>query len=124
MTIFRNEPFISHAGLKLPYKIDCDDLTDEDIKTLAAIISRKWKFSRVFGITRGGLRLASALEKYCLPNSDYFRLIVDDVYTTGKSMREKRREIGTRSFGVVIYSRGKCPSWVKPIFILSSWARD
>lgn len=123
MTIFKNEQFISHAKLRLPFKIDCDGLTNDDIETLAAIVGKKWKFSSVYGIPRGGVRLAKALEKYCSPETNGRILIIDDVLTTGTSMKEARRKIGKNSFGIVIFARQKCPQWIKPIFTLAPWAR-
>ncbi len=116
MTLFKNEKVISHAGLHLPFKIECDALTEEDIETIAAIISRKYKFRAVCGIPRGGIRLAAALQKYL--SNEGLVLIVDDVLTTGLSMEDARRQIGGDAFGIVIFARGKCPEWVKPIFQL------
>ncbi len=116
MALFKNEGIISHAGLHLPFKIECDALADEDIETLAAIISRAHKFSSVCGVPRGGLRLAFALEKY--RSTEGPALIVDDVLTTGASMEEARLKSSEDVLGVVIFARGKCPSWVKPIFQL------
>lgn len=120
MALFRNEPLISHAGLKLSFKIECDSLSDSDIETLAVIISQKFVFGKVYGVPRGGLRLSAALEKF-KSSSDKI-LIVDDVLTTGTSMEEARRDIGTNSLGVVIFARGAFPSWIYPIFQLAEWA--
>ncbi len=117
MTTFQNEPFVSHSGLKLPFNINCDGLTDEDIETLALIIKRAFSFGKVHGVPRGGLRLAEALKKYCSPNGGS-TLIVDDVCTTGTSMEQARRGIDRSSFGIVIYARQDCPSWITPMFTL------
>ena len=52
-------------------------------------------------------------------------LIVDDVLTTGKSMIERRQQLIDHKIkkelikGVVLFSRGKCPKWVTPIFTLN-----
>jgi len=120
VSLFKNEPFFSHAGIKLLFKIECDVLDDEDVETLAAIVSRKFTFGRVYGVPRGGLRLAAALEKFRSPGGK--TLIVDDVFTTGTSMEEARREMGADSIGIVIFARGKCPPWIHPIFRLAEWA--
>ncbi len=119
MNLFQNKKITSHAGLVLPFKIECDALTREDIETLADIISRHYTFNKVYGVPRGGLRLAAALEKYCSPEGDI--LIVDDVLTTGSSMEEARRRIGKEARGLVIFARGKCPEWVSCIFQLADW---
>lgn len=112
MSLFSKQTFISHAGLSLSWKIDCDALTDEDIETLAFVISQRFNFSSVYGIPRGGVRLANALKQYTTIGP---RLIVDDVLTTGKSMEEVYE---TGDVGVVIYARNRCPDWVLPIFTL------
>ncbi len=121
MQLFEDRSFVGHAGSKLLFKIECDALTDNDLETPAAIIARKYTFGRVISVPRGGLRLARALEKYRSPEGDV--LIVDDVLTTGKSMEDMRLQLGEANvLGVVIFARGKCPSWVAPIFQLSEWA--
>ena len=35
MSIFKKGVFTSHSGVDLLWKIDCDDLTDQDLDTLA-----------------------------------------------------------------------------------------
>ncbi len=120
MPLFENRSFVSHAGLVLPFKIDCDVLSDEDIETAACIIGKKFVFSKVHGIPRGGVRLANALEKYISPTGPL--LIVDDVFTTGKSMAEAKRVFGQEdAVGVVIFARGSHPAWIKSIFQLADW---
>jgi orotate phosphoribosyltransferase len=120
MALFENKPFVSHAGINLSFKIECDALDNDDIETLAEIIGKKFSFGRVYGIPTGGLRLASALERF--RSSSGKVLIVDDVLTTGVSMEALRREVGADSVGVVIFARGKCPAWIYPIFQLAEWA--
>src|ERR1700722_3264701 len=88
VSLFTDGEFVAHSGVTLPFKIDCDALTDADIATLAKEISRRTKFSVVVGIPRGGLRLAAALEQYCQPSAPV--LIADDVLTTGRSMEAER----------------------------------
>jgi hypoxanthine phosphoribosyltransferase len=116
--------FRSHSGLSLPWKLECDDLSDNDIRAFAAIIATKFSFREVYGIPRGGLRLANALQRYTVSHKNYPLLIVDDVLTTGLSMEEAKKElgkIGSNANGVVLFSRTNViPSWIFPIFILSS----
>ena len=120
--LFRNESFVSHSGLQLTWKIDCDALTDADIETLARIVADHFRFGKVIGVPSGGLRLAEALQKYRSrwPHSASNRiLIVDDVLTTGGSMAAIRDEcMWSQTFGVVIFARGECPEWITPIFNL------
>ena len=47
MNLFIKEDFISHAGLPLTWKVECDALTDEDYEALAKIVSEKIKFKNV-----------------------------------------------------------------------------
>jgi len=122
MTIFVKEDFISSAGLKLDFKIECDGLDRADIETLAYIISKRYMFQKAIGIPRGGVELAKTLEKYSRPEYDeYPWLIIDDVLTTGRSMNEMRKSLKKQFpdkviWGVVVFARGKCDLWITPIF--------
>lgn len=108
--------FTSHAGIELDWKIECDDLSEADIEALAYLVSTRVRgFSSVVGVPTGGFRLAVALEKYVNPEFN-ITLIVDDVLTTGRSMNEMRDAVPGASFGVVIFSRGRVPDWITPIF--------
>jgi len=117
MSLFAHGKFESHSGLTLPWKIDCDALTDDDLRVLAAEIATRIKFGQVVGVPRGGLRLAYMLEYY-ITTRHPVTLIIDDVLTTGQSMEQFRA--GKEAIGVVIFARGPCPPWVKPIFTLWS----
>lgn len=115
--------FQSHSKFQLPWKIDCDDLTDNDIEAIAKLIQWKFAFGGVYGIPQGGLRLQKALEKYT--TSEYPLLIVDDVLTTGNSMNEAKLKLATpNAIGVVIFSRGICPNWIWSIFNVNEWAQS
>jgi adenine/guanine phosphoribosyltransferase-like PRPP-binding protein len=121
MSLFIDTAFTSHAGLRLAFKIECDALTDEDIETLASIVARSHKFTTVIGIPRGGIRLARALRKH--RSKEGCILIVDDVLTSGMSMEAVRGKLDCAGVqGVVIFARGRCPAWIKPIFQLADWA--
>jgi len=112
--LFALTNFVSSAGIPLKWKIDCDALTDWDIETIAFVISEKFKFRAVYGVPTGGIRLSKALEKY---RTEGRFLIVDDVFTTGKTMENARTD--EDDIGVVIVARGKCPSWITPVFTLA-----
>ena len=101
MNLFQLGNFVSHAGNELEWKIECDALTDDDWECLAKMISEKTEFGSVYGIPRGGTKLADALQKYCKPNHP-IRLVVDDVWTTGKSMRDVMKK---GDMGFVIFAR-------------------
>lgn len=111
--LFQRGTFTLHSGLQSSWKIDCDALADEDIATLAEQISKIFQFGEVYGIPRGGERIAAALRQYSLPNRQV--LIVDDVLTTGASM-EKARLSYQGAAGLVIFARSTPPYWVTPIF--------
>ena len=88
--LFQKINFISHAGLPLTWKIECDAISPEEWIVLAHIIRefepRNWRAA--VGIPRGGVALGEALNKYGTQNIDDPVLVVDDVYTTGKSFRD------------------------------------
>lgn len=114
--------FKSASGINLDWKIECDDLSDADIATVAHLISSKVEFYDVVGVPRGGIRLANALQPYRSQTTDRL-LVVDDVWTTGHSMIEfikkyKSKLIGKsvpyvemkiRYTGFVIFNRGYVP---------------
>lgn len=117
--MFKLENFVSHSGLNLSWKIECDTLTDEDWLCLAYIAnSMVSPFSSVRGIPRGGLKLAKAMLQYVSPTGP--ALIVDDVCTTGQSFRNFRDGMNYRdalnSKGFVVFSRGEPPPWVTTLF--------
>ena len=87
--LFTVGDFISHAGLPLQWKIECDAISPEQWSALAIMIMdyQEEPFSKVIGIPRGGLPLQWALEPF-VTKGDHPWLVVDDVYTTGTSFRE------------------------------------
>jgi len=127
MGLFVLGKFKSHAGFILDWKIDCDTLTEKDLKCLAKIIASKvGLFDKAYGIPRGGTRLAKELDRIRYGHNHRYEtiLLVDDVLTTGNSMKEAKKEYLSKHphievKGAVIFARGKCPHWVTPIFKLS-----
>ena len=103
MNLFQLGKFTSHSGKELDWKIECDALTDADWECLAKMIADRIQFNSVYGIPRGGEKLAKALEKYANPKS-ITRLVVDDVWTTGKSMMEVMQK---GDFGFVVFARNR-----------------
>ena len=89
VNLFQKINFISHAGIPMSYKIECDGINKDEWSALAEMIMdfEKRPFSKVVGIPRGGLPLQWALEPY-VTEGDHPWLVVDDVYTTGTSFRE------------------------------------
>ena len=87
--LFQKINFISHAGIPMSYKIECDAISKTEWSALAEMIMdfEKRPFSKVVGIPRGGLPLQWALEPY-VTEGNHPWMVVDDVYTTGTSFRE------------------------------------
>lgn len=111
MNLFKLGKFVSHSGNQLDWKIECDALTDDDWECLAKMIADRIIFHEVVGIPSGGNKLAAALQKYCEPQNDVvtYRLVVDDVWTTGKSMKDFM-DLG--DFGYVVFARNQIPNGV------------
>ena len=117
MNLFIKEDFISHAGLPLTWKVECDALSENDYEALAKIVSEKIVFREVKGIPRGGIPFEKALKKYSTKKPGDPLLIADDVYTTGTSMREVYEE---GAIGIVVFARNKIPDdWIKAIWQMS-----
>jgi len=114
--LFRLGDFTLHSGDKSRWLIDCSVLSDEDWNTLAYMIQESITFGKVIGIPKGGLKLASALEQY--KSDSNITLVVDDVFTTGKSMEEERAKHTEPTLGAVIFARSACASWIHPVFQL------
>jgi hypothetical protein len=105
VTLFRRGDFTSAAGLVLPFKIECDALTPEDWACIAYVGARMMPpFGRVIGVPRGGLTLAEAMAPYATSGAP---LVVDDVWTTGKSMMAAAPH--EPWIGFVAFARGPLP---------------
>lgn len=122
MSLFQLGDFTLNSGEKSVFKIDCDALTGHDLIALALMASKVLgpfrRFGKVVSVPKGGDQLAALMEGYVTAGHPA-TLIVDDVLTTGGSMnraREKLNDQGVGVFGLVIFARGHCPSWVEPLF--------
>ena len=120
MPLFDLTPFKSHSGAILPWKVECDAMTDKDWEWAAAVIAERFSFCGVEGVPEGGVKLEKALKPYVEVSGDVF-LIVDDVLTTEKSMEEmkektKHRHKGKPRIGVVLFSRCDMPMWINSVW--------
>tara|TARA_B100001109_G_C18512672_1_gene312276 strand:+ start:55 stop:456 length:402 start_codon:yes stop_codon:yes gene_type:complete len=109
--LFTVGDFISHAGLPLKWKLECDAISPDQWAALATMIMdyQTEPFSKVVGIPRGGLALQWAMEKY-ITKGDHPWMVVDDVYTTGTSFREFCTSKDTMwAFKWVVFARKPIP---------------
>lgn len=118
--LFKLGKFISSAGKELNWKVECDALTDNDWNALAAMVAPALPpFYGVRSVPTGGNRFARALVPYLDINGTSV-LIVDDVYTTGRSMGIYKDFMEAENIvGVVAFARSKTPDWIIPIWSLN-----
>ena len=114
--MFVLKEFITHSGLRRPFKIECDNLTYKDWECLAWIVSNMiGSFGSVEGVPRGGLLLANRLKDYITEGP---LLVVDDVFTTGASMEQQRNKRYAK--GAVVFARTTPPDWIRSVFLLNT----
>lgn len=119
MNLFQSGDFVLASGERSMWKIECDALSSAEWECLARmLVDRLPTFGWVFGVPRGGLPLADALEPYA--NGDDPGLVVDDVWTTGGTMRAfrdaKYGDLAHGVLGAVVFARGPVDPWVTPLF--------
>ena len=120
--IFKTGDFTLASGLHSTFKIDCDEFTNDDLYSLA-LYSVKFlpDFKAVLGVPRGGVRFADQMRKFVSPIGCV--LVVDDVFTTGKSMikfiSENNLDADNDVQGLVIFARNQPMSWIRSIFTMS-----
>lgn len=124
--LFQAGDFTLASGAKSRWKIECDALSYKDWDGLA-VIAAEWlpPFKIVLGVPRGGLPFASALTRYIDLRAPY-TLIVDDVWTTGESMRQFVKEQSLKAewlTGLVAFARNRPDWWCKAIFTMGNSAR-
>lgn len=123
MNLFQFGEVTLASGQVSDFKIECDALKSEDWDCLAYIMSKRVPvFGEVHGVPTGGLELQYRLEQYAVEGVNR-RLIVDDVWTTGKSMSEFSQGL-IETHGVmpltfaVVFCRGDAPSVLIPLFTM------
>jgi len=92
--LFQKLDFISHAGIPMSWKIECDAITDDEWRCLAKMVMdhQTRPFYKAVGIPRGGLKFAEAMNEYASGNDTDQIMICDDVFTTGTSMLDFIKE--------------------------------
>ena len=123
--LFQDGDFTSHAGLPLTWKLECDAIHPSEWKTIAKMIMdyQIGPFYKAEGIPRGGVSLATALQKYIDPNADDIGLVVDDVWTTGTSFRDYIKEkhpekLHNQIHRWVIFARRPTDDGVRALFTM------
>jgi orotate phosphoribosyltransferase len=123
VNLFKDGEFVSHSGITLPYKIDCDALGTFDYYTLAkyaASIIRP--YTAVLSIPRGGDKFARELARYAIAGTGV-AILADDVITTGHSFESAKAEFvkdhpNYHVMGLCVYARMKAtiPFWVQAMY--------
>ena len=119
--LFQSVDFKSHSGLELKWKIECDALSDPEWFTISQMIMEiSVPFKEAIGIPRGGTKLGNLLNQYGTGKREDPICIVDDVLTTGESMKEFKTKRTWRNpadyIGWVVFARTKTPKWVTALF--------
>ena len=119
--LFQSVDFKSHSGLELKWKIECDALSDPEWFTISQMIMEITSpFKEAIGIPRGGTKLGNLLNQYGTRKKEDPILLVDDVLTTGESMKEFKTKRTWRNpadyIGWVVFARTKTPKWVTALF--------
>ena len=119
--LFQSVDFKSHSGLELKWKIECDALSDPEWFTISQMIMEiSVPFKEAIGIPRGGTKLGNLLNQYGTRKKEDPILLVDDVLTTGESMKEFKTKRTWRNpadyIGWVVFARAKTPKWVTALF--------
>jgi len=119
--LFQSVDFKSHSGLELKWKIECDALSDPEWFTISQMIMEiSVPFKEAIGIPRGGTKLGNLLNQYGTGKKEDPILLVDDVLTTGESMKQFKTKRSWRYpsdyIGWVVFARTKTPKWVTALF--------
>lgn len=121
--LFNAGDFRLSSGEASNFLIDCNALTDDDLAALAVMV-RDWVglFTHVEGVPEGGLRFAEQLQKFCKASDFERRLLVDDVWTTGRSMQEYAARPGAPVYHefLVIFGRRPPPAPMRCLFLMAA----
>lgn len=107
------------SGLVSGWRCNFERFDGPSVWCFATLIARRvGAFGRVEGVPTGGDALARCLARWEQPTSDVL-LIVDDVLTTGESIRRQRN--GRKAVGWVVFDRSaefgiERPSWVHALW--------
>lgn len=122
MNLFQTGSFTLNSGQVRDWKIECDALTDGDLRALVRMaLPILPRFSTLVSVPRGGDRIVDALRPFACHEG--WMLIVDDVLTTGGSMERAMQEAKKKAWppiaGFVLFSCGPTPEWIIPLFTMT-----
>lgn len=118
INLFQFAEFILASGKPSKFKIECNAITPEEWHSLARIVRPILPpYGRAFGVPTGGDVWASILDHYSTPGEKRY-LLVDDVWTTGRSMQLSIIRNAAPWHGVVLFARGPVPKNVTALFHL------
>lgn len=130
MSLFQLGHFTLASGDQSNWKIDCDALDDDDWAALAWMLLERLSlpFDQVLGVPRGGEPFAEALNEHVTDGANRL-LIVDDVWTTGGSMRQFTKDLNNELGEAtplydraVVFARGAVvPATLIALFRMSVW---
>lgn len=120
MNLFQFGDFTLSSGMQSRFRIECDAISPDEWHSLARIaLPLLPPYSQVLGVPRGGTAWAQILENYVQPGAHKL-LIVDDVWTTGNSIRRAWAGCGYGHWhGLVLFARGPVPKDVTALFMLN-----
>lgn len=109
-----------NSGRRSSFKIECDDLTDDEVAAGCALLAKVLPpFGSVAGVPTGGLRLEEAMASHLTPAPNLPLLIIDDVWTTGGSIRRfVDKYAWPEIITAVFFARGPTPPNVTVLFSL------
>lgn len=118
MNLFRVGNFRLASGQFGRWKIDCEALTRPDWEALAFMLAEQvGPFGSALGVPSGGLELARCLRPHATAGP---LLVVDDVWTTGGSMRRFIGGLGLPADAdvtrAVVFARGPLEPGVVALF--------
>lgn len=130
--LFQTGAAVGASGITLPWKIECDAFSQEDYYQIAEIVAPHLpSFNSVVGVPprvdgagkqNNGMLLARAFRCHvrALVHDPLLTLIVDDVWTTGGSVRsivETLRLAPSSYCCFVVFARTRdLPQWVWPFW--------
>lgn len=126
MSLFELGDFTLHGGQHSRWKVECDALSTADWDALAVMAVERLAlaFDCVHGVPRGGLPFERALWPHVTAGAERC-LVVDDVLTTGGSLKAERYLVAADRPGLppplllVAFARGPVPDGVHALWTLA-----